>query len=891
MDVRLPTRILFRNGWEIFLAFQFAVAVTVGQPAMQIDFDGSTTLLQAQEGSSKYQVLLHQIDRQHHQFGKGCERVSLRCSAGHSAPLGVAVGRAPVIEEFRATLWLMTNRPGAQLAARVVLPRSLSPATGRPLELMLRGSNLSQGSQWEAIKLRGLPDALADMARVARTQQSKPIDERGAYVSELVLLLPGGPGLSETLVDRLQVFGVLSDVANEDTTRKHNDSEITTIDSQPLPEVPRVPRIIRWQGEPLELLSRLGFQAVGMDRTPRPQEIEEAKRYGLYLVCPPPSIRQITNEGIGKKLDSVLVWDLGQQLSTGDLQHMIRWQQLIKRHDGKVGRRLLLSPQMLTREASRIADIVLLDRPILGAGLTLRDYATWMSQRTRLARPGTPIWSRIHTQLSAEQENQLRAFSPRSSFGYNAAYNQLVSTIAASIGVKSAGFYFESRSSLAQNDATAQQRAQALELSNLRLGLMEPWLAAGKLLASARSNDSEMTALVMQAERSHLLVPVSWSDRLEGAETPAREGPMWFIVPGVAESSEAYLLTLGGPQRLRHNRVTGGIRVSLEQLPSDSLVLLTDDPSAFSQVARYLRRIAPRATKLRRDLAASRVETAADNYPSISSNSLSQEQLQATLAGAQQTLSDCDSALASRNYELAYELADAAERTIARTDLLLWQEVAKGRSAAEIPLAIGVNALPELQRLPLRWSGTSYGQNLLAEGGFENLQSLLDAGWRHKKLPLEGIQTAVRLSPTAPHTGQYCLELEAAANDSTLAPVVPTAPVWIKSRPVHLRAGDILEITGVARVPQSLIGSVDGLQIFDTLGGSELATRVRAAPSWQPFRMIRTTSSDTEVSVVIAMSGLGIAQVDDLSFRLISQGQSPHATDGRPREIAANSAR
>ena len=111
----------------------------------------------------------------------------------------------------------------------------------------------------------------------------------------------------------------------------------------------------------------------------------------------------------------------------------------------------------------------------------------------------------------------------------------------------------------------------------------------------------------MQAERSHLLTPVWWSSNMQSSTHPRTAGPVSFIVPGVAESSDVYLVSLGGMQRVGHQRVTGGIQVSLEQLPLDSFLLFSDDPQAISQVTRYVRRIAPRAAKIRRELASLRL--------------------------------------------------------------------------------------------------------------------------------------------------------------------------------------------------------------------------------------------------------------------------------------------
>ncbi len=853
-----------------------------GQASWHDNLDGAELRLQLRQGTAPTQVLLHQLQKRDSQHGTAAERIVLRCAAGHSAPLALPIPRAPVIQEFRAEFWVKCNRPGVQVAAKVVLPRSINPSTGRPTELILRGSNIGVGNQWEKLTLGNLPAALENTARVARMQLESAIDSREAYVSELVLLVPGGPGNTDLLVDQLKLFGVVDQSVPQQEgpalSGPVGNSKKQTKPGPPLPR-PRVPRIIRWQGESFEYLAKLGFQAIGMQRLPTDQELGEADRLGLWIICPPPEPQIITKGGISEEYRQVLSWDLGEQLSQNDLGQTIRWQELIKRYDKNTRRETLLTPQLLTREASRIADVVVLDRAIMGTGLTLRDYATWLSHRTRLARPGTPTWTRISTQISPEHETQAQAFGVESGLGSVTSYSQLNSILSAAIGVQTDGFYFDSRSSLEAKDAASTYRAQALELTNIRLGLMEPWLAAGKMLASARSNDPLLTALVLRAERSHLLVPIWWSHSLDAQNSASLDKPTWFIVPGVAESSEAWLITLGGPQRLRHQRVTGGVRIALDQLPADGLILLTDDPGAFSQVARHLRTNAQRSTKLRQNLINSRLRVAERAYPSLAGGSVTQEELQASLGAAQNAIRGSEEAAQGRNFDQAYKLAAKAEHVLDATESLLWSKAIGSGVAAQHPLILSLETLPRLLQWSAAISSNQAGQNLLPEGGFESLENLLNAGWKHKTLEINGVITAVRLSTLAPRSGQYCLELEASPDDKLgPVPVIPTSPVWVRSKPVRIAAGQVLEISGVARVPEELLGTVDGLQIFDTLGGADLATRIKISPSWQPFLMRRASAANADVQVTIALSGLGVAQVDDLQMRVISSTSANRLT-------------
>jgi hypothetical protein len=155
------------------------------------------------------------------------------------------------------------------------------------------------------------------------------------------------------------------------------------------------------------------------------------------------------------------------------------------------------------------------------------------------------------------------------------------------------------------------------------------------------------------------------------------------------------------------------------------------------------------------------------------------------------------------------------------------------------------------------------------------LQALLSAGWRHQQLAQPGIASAVRLNPDSPHEGTYCLELEVTNTDPDYpVAVVPTSPVWISTPPLAVKAGELVEITGMVRVPEPLIGTVDGLQIIDSLGGPGMATRIVQSPDWQPIRIIRAVPADGQVTVSVALAGLGKAQVDSLAIRSLR----PNAT-------------
>ena len=432
--------------------------------------------------------------------------------------------------------------------------------------------------------------------------------------------------------------------------------------------------------------------------------------------------------------------------------------------------------------------------------------------------------------------------------------------------------------------------------------MIEPWLASGKMIASARSNDPNLTAAVLKVERSHLLVPIRWDSSGSPIASPNEASDpthsISMIVPGVPESCEAYLLSPAGTDRLRHRRVTGGVRIFFDAGMPDGLVLLTEDGYAFSQVARYLRQHALQTAKLYRDLAAVRLQQAVESVRTpmtVAASSDASHPMKQVLDLANRKIAECDALLQRRSSEAAYRSAAEVNGMLRQVE----QTLVAATSRQTAPLA-AQSLVGHFQNLttgrpsarlqqPAPQTAQRNAENCLAAADFEDLNRMVDAGWQHRRLPIQGVATAVRLSPVAPHGGRYCLELEAESapadqsSDAAQAPpVITTPPVWVVSAPVAVRAGEVLEISGMVRVPQPLLGSVDGLQIFDSLGGRSLALRFGQTPSWQPFRIVRTAPADTEVTVTFALAGLGSVQIDDVVLRRLET--SPTARQTAPKQ-------
>jgi hypothetical protein len=105
------------------------------------------------DGTAK--LILHERDFKSARSGQGCEHIRLWANQGTYAHLAHPVEPAPIIDELLPSIWVKANRPGLQVLARVVLPRSRDKA-GKPLTVLLGGDFYDEGSAWQQLQVRNI---------------------------------------------------------------------------------------------------------------------------------------------------------------------------------------------------------------------------------------------------------------------------------------------------------------------------------------------------------------------------------------------------------------------------------------------------------------------------------------------------------------------------------------------------------------------------------------------------------------------------------------------------------------------------------------------------------------------------------------------------------------
>ncbi|HEX3599395.1 MAG TPA: hypothetical protein VHU84_04595, partial [Lacipirellulaceae bacterium] len=723
----------------------------------------------------------------------GIERLAVAAVAGQSVLVRCPTPPIAAMDELQIRLWVKSNRPDIQLAARIALPRSIDPERHIPMTAIVKGAVYDRPGRWQELVMAGVPKLLEAQVRVLRTMQSGTIDSHEAFLESVVLIVPGDPNGVEVGIDQLEVDGVQIDPAKvaKPTKKKQVAKTVSATKAPPRTDLPVIrsaptsnapapadakspvrlegsmllvdekpffPRAIQWNGEPLQFLAERGFNVIQLASPPTVEQIADAKKYSLWFLCVPPRPESIASSGVGSPDDRVLAWTLEDDAIAADPSYASRWADAIRDRDAVYGRPIVGSPDSNWGRSSKSID-VLLARNSRISRFSERDCEAWLDSRPQFARPGTPIWMSLSSQFSEPIRIQSNALTHASGPAPAVDPEQLETLLQAAYFHGVRGVVFQSGSSLSESDASTRSRAAELERFNRRLQLMEPWLAGGKSVGRTASADAKYEGVVMYVDRARLLVPfVTPAVNPESVKNPhTSTKETTFLVPGVSESSQAYFVTPVSMTVLSLQRVAGGTRVTFPTA-ADGLVVITEDPQVVQSLRRRISRQAAQSARIERDFTVARVQSVFDNDRRLAALTLKPALNAADIASVNTQLGQMDLLLTAGQLDEAENLIGSITRDSRR--MIGDQQRAAGSSLGLQSNAFGLtyNRIADFATLRRSSDGLRGGENLLSGGDFENLNEMTQLGWQHVVHPTAGASTHAELSTDQPEHGAYCLE-------------------------------------------------------------------------------------------------------------------------------------
>lgn len=906
---------MMRRLLEFAGCFCLVLTASGGEAALRDDFESVEPRWRDAGGDARYRIELRERVAESAHSGARCEFLEfVVLQAGTSIYLSYDIGQAPVIDETNVSLYVRGDRPGMQLLARVVFPRAIDPRTGRPVSALVSGSSYTRPGEWEPLLLAGVKEQVAQQARVLRSQLRMPVDTEQAYLDRVLVNAYVGTGATRVWFDDLEIGGVVTpSTAGVDTNvsaARIVGEQYASIDAAQVElrgqallvgGKPFFPRIVEHRGEPPAFLQQLGFNTLRLREVPAQELLDEAKRLGMWIVCPPPQPPDLTNPygaatgtstaDFGPHFASVLAWDMGNQWTAEQIEILKRWCEFVRRGDQPRPRPLLGGAISDLRLVSRQVDVVEARRLPLGTTFELSKYGEWLHERSRLTRPGTPIWATIQTEPAPERlrQSQLLADTPIGDLPLVES-EQIRLMLYESMAAGVRGINVESQSPLNTDDAAARYRAATLQLLNLELELVDAWTSSGTFVARVPGSAKDVSAALLQIDRGHLLLPM-WTG--EGAQyVPGQSSGLSvsFVIPGVPESVDVLEITPGGLRPLTRRRVAGGLKVTLDEFSVTSLVMLTQDPQVVAALAHRLAQFGRPAAERQRSVAQAKLRLAEEVHGKLIGLAPRVPQADGWLAAASNSLRIADGRMAEGNLRDAYLEARRAMRPLALLERAHWKKAVDVSRANAGPFTASFTTLPQFWRMHQRLQATQSWAPLLPGGEFESLEGTLASGWRHYQHPQDGIRSDAELSAMArrapipqfgsvpngaaaaaqPVAGRFCLRLAAEPLDqATATSLVETPPVWITSPAVSATAGQLLRFRGWVRAAGPIVGSLDGLVIFDSIGGENCEERFTTAGDWAQFTFYRVMPEDGVVTMTAALTGFGEVFLDDFTIEVV----------------------
>jgi hypothetical protein len=705
-------------------------------------------------------------------------------------------------------------------------------------------------------------------------------------------------------------------------------------------------------GEQMETFKQLHVNTVYM-RLRNPQErarLAALKSEGIFAVAEPPPdatpVEQLSADGVratprAYESPEILLWYLGTWSSAQEREEVMSKIDQLRSHDFRLRRPTLIDVVEDERYYSKYVSMLGTSRHIFGTAFTFKDYRNWLVERSRLANPGTYLFTWIQTE-PVPAANDWRITSKLRSAVVEP--EQLRLQLYAAIMAGYRGFGYWSRTSLESTAPGAIERRLQIAQLNLELELMEPFLATASLadavtfridqklpkptrkMVDFPRDASQMDKEIRQklAERdtqlknqklmpqetvgaeflgtNFRLVVASWLShdaQYVPGELAAFDAKV--LIPEPSETAHFWELTTTGLKPLDKKKTVGNYLVTLPKFDQSAIILVSSDTGWRDQVEQHIRQVAPESARISIELAKAKWTRVRDVDAELAQMGGAQPDSQRLLARSEHFIQLAEEAYTHRNYDAARDAAGDAMQSLRVLEYAHWNEAVTQGDYGPIssPYTVCFQTLPDHVRLVERLGRAADNplENQPPSGDFESQQAIR-AGWSQSQHAVEGLRAEAELYPSA-HKGKSALRLIAVPTAGVEAPeIIAKPPVTVSSPAITARAGQILHISGWVKIVAPVTHSLDGVTVHDNIDRMLGALRFNEKSGWQRFQMLREVRADGPYVLTFSLHGMGEVLFDDLqviphqmsTIRAASGSDAPwEGASGAPNERGSGS--
>lgn len=873
---------------------------------------------------ASFEETVHAISDQGALDGQRCEFIQLQIKAGAGSFIHYhyPVAKAPLSDELSAGLWLKSNRPGIQLAARVVLPNERDPNNlDSRLTTFIRDDPRASGpgtyrntGRWQRLELARPAKLAKDQQQLLQAQLKRPVDFTNAYVDALVLNVYAGPGPTEVWIDDLEIGPVFGDPAPpaERTNPLIGDPKVGGAKS-------RRGQIVEFNGAqlvaggkrvffrgiqhtdtPMRTLRDAGFNTVFLGPTSSREHIQEAAELGMWLA---PQVQALGDggqlgaaESVAQEMsrylesDAVLFWRLGRTLTTEQLPSLTRAAQMVRQ--GDPGRPLAADVWDGMLPYSRLFNLVGVHRWPLMTTLELSSYRDWLEQRRRLANPGAFLWTFVQTHMHEGHTQLLYGRSSAAGFdepiGPQPEHIRLLTYTALASGCKGLGFWSDR---FLADSHQGRDRLLCCALLNQEMDMLEPLLVSlDEAPQWIETSSPDVKAAVLRTGKSVLVLPLWLGKGAQFVPGQAAVSKLSMVVPQVPQSMQAVEVTPADVRGLRAERVVGGTKVTLPEFGMTAAVVFTADTNVIVRMQEQARHRRQNAAQWTYDMAVYEMDKVLKVHQALERMGKTQPDAAHLVSDAQTRLRSAKEMWDSRLFAESYREAERALRPLRILMRAQWEAAVKGLdSPVSSPYALSYFTLPQHWQFMAEIAQPKQ-PNVLPGGDFETVPERTQEGWRVEEPTLDqvemlaqrvgGVQTplskgaaSVPSSSEQPYEGKQCVMLQIRPKGKGPTPqALERTLLALNSPSVRLQPGTLVQVSGWVRIPYAIQASPDGALLYDSVGGEPLAIRLTQPTPWKKFTVYRRIPASGTINVSLALTGLGTVYFDDVRVEPLTTG-------------------
>ena len=821
--------------------------------------------------------------------GVGYEKLELTQREKSRIQIAQRIDPMLVIDDLQIQLWVKSSRVGAQIGARISLPRTVSAKTGERTSVVVLGDKVSEANRWVLLQVKDLATLLDAELPKLRRASSKRIDAAEAYVDLVIVEENAGPGEIQICVDGLSIDGIVFAKDNATKTRnaRHETlsgaaisaqsnataSAITQINHHQVKvdagifEIdgrPEFVRSIEYSGESFEYLKSLGFNAVELRQPPTPQQDQEAWRLGLWLISPPAFDPKVVQKQ--RAFASVIAWSLGEGVSEAELESARRYIAETRSRSSEESLPFIASADSHLWEWSRLVDLLVTDAHGVMGNSPLSDSGQHIQAERAKGRPGAPSWAVIHTEPAATLAAQWNSLSSewRGSVSLTPEQIRLQAIHGVLGGVR--GLVFKSRTRLDGKDAASELRAATLKWVNLQLDLFAPWAATGdaSIISDAKS---ETLVGALTSDRATLFILANQSADAQYETSGAFRSTTTTILSGHFERSPRYQLTWRGVRQISPSKSRDSSRVVIERTGSVDCFLLAEDPAALKYTAELVQQKCEEFSAAQ-VLVASLWMAQSQSAMQLPHNEFAVIETKLTQAGQEAAKNDHFKAIRS---------SDEAMRQIAAIRHRVWNRMIGAMpSPLQSPFCVNAELVVPHQELVQRLQQAQWTSKHLPGGDLESIEAIQNASWLAYEANNPELDVQITSCDRSPHAGRGAISLLARSPKSD--EFVSTVSAAITSAGVPVQRGELIRYRVWLRSGDQVASPSPKVQLFDSLGGRILAVEVPVTSEWTPCVFYRLAPADGEATLTIALLGAGNIDIDSVELESVTQEQLSSST-------------